>query len=239
MGFEKEYTIYSTETHSVSNEKSTFLGFFGFDFSSGEKIHYHTSPDKIVLDPNDDGGYTVRKKTGSTSSSTTKYVKFSRSVPYDFQQSKEGILEDRFYRLVKDKYSEHGYFSPGMSPYLYKSVKDYYQKGYQLELWLPMILGVLPTIIYALIGCIFQGIAGLMYCLISGLVWSVVVLLISIPIEKTVTKIITEELFPFDTLSLTKKEKVRDKYLNSLDVGIEEANAILREYAILKGYDKI
>jgi hypothetical protein len=46
-------------------------------------------------------------------------------------------------------------------------------------------------------------------------------------------------IWPYNWYGRRGKERIRKIYLRGLSVGIPKANKILREYAILRGYDKI
>ena len=236
MGFDSHYKFYSSEKHSVS-EKSTFLGFWGFHASKRSQTVHSKRPDKYIVESSGNDIYTLRKQSGGTTSSTLEWVEFTR---YSLPTSKAQELENKFFNLVKDKYSESSIyggkvFSPERTPYFCTSVEEYYNESNSIFTGLLGGVGIISAVAYGIYTIIQSGlITGLLEGFLACILIAGPATLIGMLVDFIILK-----SRPYRKLSQTKKEKLRKKYLKSLSVGIEEANEILREYAKLKGYDRI
>lgn len=245
MGFDSYYRIYSSEAKPETvTDESTILPFFGFELHKTTSISYSKRSDTYEISSTGGGTYSVTKRPGRIEPHRYEEVVFKR---YAYPAGKLEALENRFYDLVKNKYSKRyadgsgRYFAPTKTSYLCTSVREYYGKNCtgNIGCWSYLILGLLPAIACCAYSRIVWGLPAFVLGLIVSAFWCFCpAMLIYLGINHLVETILLK-IRPFDKLSRSEKEKWRDKYLNSLRVGIEEANTILREYATLKGYDKI
>ena len=251
MGFLDRYTVSSQGLYSVNSVKSTFLPFWGFSASEEHDTYYSYTAEKTTIESIGNGKWEVKTTPESVSTHYgTKYFEFKR-LGYRFLDEKEKALENRFYSMVESKYSTQGTFYPGKTPYLHTSVKEFYDDRINPMGRLGWFIGLFPLCVLLLFGYFLDVIqpfcnsvaqfafivdviqpyynSVVVIALIVGTIWCTISV-----IGFKILKVIW-----YNKLSKAKKRKIRKKYLKSLNVGIEEANAILREYAILKGYDKI
>ena len=229
MGFEDSYQFLTDKDKRGSYANKTFLEFWGFEHAIG-------NPESYTVRRNDgysakfisDNEIKIEKRTYSKEV-TNYHDEFHRKHK---PTQKEKKLEDRFVALMKEKKEEQekNYFWLEQSPHFATSVKGYYGSCF-FDLWVRVIVigfiinaigGILMTIVFGAISLLGAFLLQLGVVLFSGIIIGLI-------------RIIRR----YSVLGTEKKQKIREKYLKSLTVGIPEADQILREYAILRGYDKI
>ena len=243
MGFNDTYRFYTNEKKIGSYTGKTFLSFWGFECKSDSETSTHRRDDGYSAKFVSDNKIKIQKES-HTVTSKVYWDEYRRKHQ---PTAKEKDLENRFYNLLHEK-NKGDYFWIEKTPYFYESAKGIYEAKrdkisaiigsiisgiivllivawlcsifgtfevfyVMAVLWLPILIGV----------CLCMGILTLLWLLISWLVKCVISFILP----------------PYHRLSFAKKSKLRENYLKSLTVGIPEADAILREYAILRGYDKI
>ena len=252
MGFNNRYTSYSGKGKGSLKLKAdnTILKFWGFEYKSNTNTSTSTYDDGYTASWTDDNHVQIKKNT-RTSSLTSYSSEYYRSY---HPTLKEKNLEDRFYHLIKEKYSEKGEFKIEKTPYLYTSARELYSSSRTTIAWsgagifgILAALAVLVAVIWLWISMIsaagvgfivailmlaglllpFVLVGGIAVYIAGGLFFGMLWLLLHLFIP------------PYNLLSRKRKEELRRKYFNSLSVGIYEADQILCEYAILRGYDKI
>ena len=249
MGFKKEYRTKSGAEHR------SCLSFFGYSYRAQSDTYYSQKPTTYSVRSVSDTTVEISKNPTSYSKSTSEYGEYYR---YEEPSGREKELEDRFYEYAEDKYSEPSmwndgttYFDVTKTPYFCKSVRDYFYDGrlFLLE-WLALLVGIafvltisiwMGSKVYAfgkdgLIGGILAGIGIAIPCSFPAIALFFIAKLVSNIIDALLSLI---KFGAYDRLFKRGKRKMREKYLASLTIGIPEADEILREYAILKGYDKI
>ena len=245
MGFKNTFIV-STKSEGKA------LEFFGFECSVETQTHYVKRDDTYEITYEGDDKATVRKVSGGYSTRESKLVKWERKFePSD----EESILEDKFYGRIKGtKIGRDFPKKPKLCPRASRFYVDYCVKKLHILLWLLLLDfifaasrvvsvfqnvsfgdvsgNVMSTYAVMLIGCVSIALSVFFLTFFLGLF-----LVLGLNI---ILKIIFEAIFAkkYDKLSEEKKAKIGEKYLKSLTVRDEEADKILREYAILKGYDK-
>lgn len=241
MGFNKEYikTVKYEESYKLPEKNKTILPFFGYSYrrqtTSSKRWH--------------DGGYSITQ-TGSDTYEVKKNPNYSDSYYYDnaifyrdfFPDSAHRALEDRIYKKLKNKYvskDENGYkeFDPFKTPYLGTSAKEYYEKNactnslLDYLTCLVIIVGIIVIIISFLMSKFALLFGTLGICLLYLAVWVLV--------NESKTKKYLKS-HPYSSLTPEEREDWRQKYLTSLAIciGDEELGALIKEYAVLRGYDR-
>ena len=231
MGFKDSYQFLTDKDKRGSYANKTFLEFWGFEHAIGK-------PESYTVRRNDgysakfisDNEIKIEKRTYSKEV-TNYHDEFHRKHK---PTQKEKKLEDQFVALMKEKKEEQekNYFWLEQSPHFATSVKGYYESGF-LNLWLKVIS----------IGFIINAIGGILMTIVSrgdvtwlfGAFWLQLGVMLFGGIIIGLISIIRR----YSVLEAKEKQKIREKYLKTLTVGIPEADQILREYAVLRGYDKI
>lgn len=241
MGFKQEYikTVKHEESYKLPRENETILPFLGYAYrretTSTKRWH--------------DGGYSITQ-TGSDTYKVKKNPNYSDTYYYDnaifyrdfFPDSARSALEDRIYEKLENEYvskGENGHkeFDPFKTPYLGMSAKEYYERKACPDCLLDWLL--FPVIIVGIIIIIISFLK-LKFLLLFGtlgigLLYLVVWALVNESRSKKYLK-----AHPYYSLTSEERENWRQKYLNSLSVcaGDKELDALIKEYAVLRGYDR-
>ena len=152
-----------------------------------------------------------------------------------------GCVEIKAFK-AKNKYvskDENGYkeFDPFKTPYLGTSAKEYYEKNactnslLDYLTCLVIIVGIIVIIISFLMSKFALLFGTLGICLLYLAVWVLV--------NESKTKKYLKS-HPYSSLTPEEREDWRQKYLTSLAIciGDEELGALIKEYAVLRGYDR-
>ena len=170
---------------------------------------------------------------------------------------KELMLENRFLILAKydqrfqSSSSGSKQFDPFQTPYKCTSLEEYYNSVYTYRpspsflplLIIAVVLCAIWFLPYSYIFPFFEQRFGYeMGCAIYVFPVPVIVILITLIIQKIRMGVYNrrKKAIPkLSSLSYTEKAAVREKYLADMDVRYgKDYGDILREYAILKGYDR-
>ena len=242
MGFNSDYRRQLDRTNGTTKygSKKSLLEFFGFTYQTWE------SPYTQSVWINDDSYIGGKRKV-----SNTEYDKYEGYERKHSPSGKEAELEDRFVKLQSSS------FDPLASKYLPVSVKDYYDGlsfpgefeagigcgvGIVLTvLWIvlhhfthPFLKNWLGTVMLNgvnMLDAIWLFVVPIVICLITTLIGGVV---------QGIRRAKNGKRTKYQDLSNEMRKALRDEYLKSLSSAFPgEAGEILKEYAILKGYDRI
>ena len=228
MGFKSLYR--STDARGscarrLLNEKQTILPFFDFTYHQFEIEGADKS--EAGLSRADERSNGRRKRASGAFG-----VEFSRSES-TIGRAKE--LEDRVLDLLSQDprfQDSAGNFDPFKTPYLSPSLYDFYNDKslYMKKLWSVFALFLLPflgSMIWLMVDLLRHtgghwGIAlgGCAYLLAWGLAYGL-------------CKVKRRKGSSFFVLSPKERRQVQDLYLASLEIGIEEVDELLKEYAHL------
>ena len=247
MGFRNTYTRTLPRTNGeYLGEKSTILPFFGFHYEKGSKPYQQTV---YIYDSNALSG-----KSPMTRTEYDHTESFYRVVE---PSGKEKELEDRFCALLGNKdIFKTKYIPTSFSEY--KSEKSHSSGG--VGCGFGCLLSVLLTVAWFVLfnvlfphmerivearvplGNTFESVdeaASVIYILAMPLVFILFSAIVTLIINITSRIIKKIKKAPQKTPEEIEKE-LKESYFNSMIWGYSsEQAAILREYAILKGYDKL
>ena len=240
MGFKSEYSrrlSRSGDTYKYGEGK-TILEFFGFKYekwTSGYTQRVWSKDDRYV-----GGGYYL------TGNENDHYEGYRRATS---PSGRAAELENRFIELRGE------YYDPLKAPYEKKSVKEYYD-GLPFpgqDEWVSGCgFGILISVIWWILCAFTRGLINAWaekneishIWLICILLVPFVVCMIGTILGK-IKQIMNRKKYgvktPYCDLTREEKERYREEYLNKLESSYKggEEGRILKEYAILKGYDKI
>lgn len=242
MGFNSEYAKHVSEgyDHKLPKEKSTILLFFGFKYTT--KRNYRTCEGGYTATQNHPGTIEIHKSPNVTIGNGNTAL-FYR---YDEPKGQTKVLEDKIYGLLEKKYRSNEWktFDPFATPYLEPNIRDYFNNhivsiiqelGLEKRKWYENLLLILfiPFIIGIIVGLCIESMPLFGWSLGLGLVHLIVFgIFVSVQEKKYKSK------HSFYELSVEHKAKVREEYLKTLTVHDKEIDPLLREYAILRGYDR-
>ena len=186
---------------------------------------------------------------GGTYLSKTEYDYFEGYSRSYTPTQKEEELENRFAKLQGE------YFEPMKKPYEFKSVKEYYDSldfpgkneafdgclnSFLIAIgWVILCAIVMPLLNWNSVNRILN-ISFICICfgIIPIVIWLLGIIIGSI-LQKSRRKKYGERI-EFEKISTEEKERYRQEYLSKLETSYSsESGKILKEYAILKGYDKV
>lgn len=254
MGFDIRYekTEKKAYEYQLPTEEKTILPFFGFSYSKDYSSTYHKHDESYTVTATGAGDYKVSKNPTYTSRDDYVSVSFHRPL---VKKGERAVLENKIYDLLEKRYysktSINRYeFDPFKTPYLYPNIKIFYQNNFSS---IASDIGIkkstfrnkyklLSRILFALtIAGYFAmnkvSLSGFEYFIAISFVLCIFCWIKGIEKDSKAKKESLDN-HPFDSLTPSQKEKVRQKYLESLTVYSKEIDPLLKEYAILRGFDK-
>lgn len=242
LGFKDKYsrTLERSNGSYKYGYKKSLLEFFGFEYRTWESPYTQN----VWID---DSSYLGGKRRISN-------TEYDRSEGYSRAQTPTGRaaeLENQFVQLQGES------FNPLSSPYIPTSVMEYYDSlpfPGKAEASIGCASGVLLSIVWLLLGKFtlpliteWFGVVKLGGTEVNGLIWffvtPIVVCLITTAIGGIIQGILRAKYGKkpeYWKLSVKEKEQYRQEYLSEVAGSFSgEAGKILKEYAILRGYDHI
>lgn len=250
MGFDNSYMrTLKRSGDSFNGDKPSILHFFGFHYTTDTSSYSQTV---WISD-----SYSRTGQSAVTGRHEDQLEGYKR---YGTPTGKAGELEDRFVRLAKNRgiYNSKDvlgseYLDPSKMPVLPLSLREYYDKHVSApgddEFVMGCLFGVLASALWLLVYFFVPPLSALIFgspestntALLYG--GPIAFCLIGYIIGKARETKLRKQYgikVPYEHLTQSDKEAQRQAYFDYMSKQYNnEMGAVLKEYAILKGYDQI
>ena len=243
MGFKNEYR-YNPGKYGYGLAGETILPFFGFTYDTEKIKSWKKEGGEITLSQNSFGDYKVGQNPTYYRDTSYEVIIFRRK---NQPMGREIALENRFIELARKSGKYKRINADGLSaeefderrlPGIPNSVTEYYCRRV-----LPSNSGVFkyvfPILAFIVFAIIFKPIEG-SESFARDMVFTIGLTTIFFFIGWLIDHIREKQIKDYGTMTEEEKNKIKVMYFNYMkQVYGEEIGEVLKEYAILKGYDCI